>query len=96
MSLLVFDEPATARLFAADASASVVALDTASSTVVIMKDGEPDQLVITSGVLGPAGPAGPAGADTVEVVDLHIHSLLPHPVYDDMIDLRLIYENGLI
>lgn len=41
------------------------------------------------------GPKGDPGQGTVDL-DAHINSLAPHPVYDDVPDMTLIFENGLI
>lgn len=52
-----------------------------------------------AGPAGAQGPAGEAGAiDTVarDAISLHVIDPTPHPVYDDMPDLILIYENGII
>lgn len=52
------------------------------------------------------GPAGAAGADGVSigvvtelvgtVVGLHMQDDDPHPAYDDLPSLQLLFENGLI
>lgn len=49
-------------------------------------------------VPGPPGPKGDDGLDSPEAIDLqnHIDHPTPHPAYDDMASLRLIFENGLI
>lgn len=60
-------------------------------------------LTQTPGV-GPPGPAGPPGESGVGAVDfeardmisLHLIDVTPHPVYDDIPDLVLLFENGLI
>jgi hypothetical protein len=54
---------------------------------------------------GPAGPKGdPGDLDDLTVVEdmidtavtTHVQAPEPHPAYDDLQDLRLIFENGLI
>ncbi len=52
---------------------------------------------------GPDGDKGPIGdmpSNCIEnistAIDSHVKSSTPHPVYDDMIDLVLIFENGLV
>ena len=59
--------------------------------------------VVVLPVAGPAGPPGPAGDDSVAVqelidgaVDAHVGSTMPHPVYDDLPALSLLFENGLV
>lgn len=59
--------------------------------------------VVPSGSIGPpgvAGPEGPAGVDAdTQVEELmygHINDPTPHPAYDDMPDLTILLENGLI
>lgn len=46
-------------------------------------------------VLPQAGPAGPPGSGTLELQE-HIDDPLPHPAYDDMPTLTLIFNNGLV
>lgn len=59
------------------------------------------------GPAGPEGPAGPAGLDTAAVTSLaqaiaadaiaaHVVDAEPHPAYDDIPSLTLIFENHLI
>lgn len=43
---------------------------------------------------GPAGPPGPQGG--TDLIDLHLIDPTPHPVYDDMPDLSLLFDNALI
>lgn len=47
---------------------------------------------------GPPGPPGPPGSSSGTTVDLQEHIIAPepHPAYDDMQSLRLLFENGLI
>lgn len=35
-------------------------------------------------------------ADATELVQEHVVAPLPHPVYDDMVDLTLLFQNGLV
>lgn len=46
------------------------------------------------GPQGPPGPAGPAGG--AEELLAHVNASEPHPAYDTIPDLTLIYENRLI
>lgn len=48
---------------------------------------------VTGGV---AGRPGIDGADGTTAVVTHINDATPHSVYDDMNDLALIFENGLV
>ena len=60
--------------------------------------------VLIGNIKGPAGdkgdPGPPGTAADVSVIDDHIavhaQSATPHPAYDDLPDLVLIFENGLI
>lgn len=45
---------------------------------------------------GVPGPQGPPGADSGMLLDEHINDLEPHPTYDDIPSLTLLFENGLI
>ena len=53
--------------------------------------------VATPGPIGPPGPEGPVGpaGDVVGLED-HIQDVTPHPTYDDIPSLTLLFENGLI
>lgn len=73
-------------------------LDDGVPGMVIVAEG-PDAPVLTVAIAGgPKGDPGPKGesADATALVQAHVDSLLPHPAYDDMVDLALIFENGLI
>lgn len=71
---------------------------------IVVSPGTQHVSVTNSGPPGPAGPQGPTGApgsgavDTVarDMISLHLIDTTPHSVYDDMPDLTLIFENGLI
>lgn len=45
---------------------------------------------------GVAGPPGADGLDADDLMALHILDPTPHPAYDDMPSLTLLFENGLI
>lgn len=45
---------------------------------------------------GPVGPAGPPGSINTEVLVQHVSSDNPHPAYDDLPSLSLLFENGLV
>lgn len=57
---------------------------------------------VSGGVPGPAGLNGQDGQDGQDgginpvLLDEHIESLEPHPVYDDLPSMTLLFENGLI
>lgn len=61
---------------------------------------QPDVLVLPVpgpagiGAPGPPGPTGPAG--DAAAITTHITDPTPHPTYDDLPSLALIFENGLI
>ncbi len=48
------------------------------------------------GPRGPVGPEGPPGADSAELLNAHVNSETPHPVYDDGPSLALLYENAKV
>lgn len=48
------------------------------------------------GEQGIQGPVGPPGPDTVEALAVHIDDETPHPAYDDLPSLVLIFNNGLV
>lgn len=60
--------------------------------------------VVNAGPPGPRGPVGPTGAPgsgaiddyARDIISLHLVDPTPHPAYDDLPDLSLIFENGLI
>lgn len=72
---------------------------------VIIEPSPQNALVVTQipGV-GPPGPKGEPGSSGTGAVDheardaiaVHLIDPTPHPVYDDMPDLTLLFENGLI
>lgn len=47
-------------------------------------------------VRGPRGAAGDGDAVTHEELTAHVTAAEPHPQYDDLPDLSLTFENGLI
>jgi len=75
-----------------------------STPEVAVAPSSSELLVIpVAGPRGERGPVGPAGDDSVAVHELidtalntHVNAPQPHPAYDDMLDLTLIFENGLI
>ena len=61
--------------------------------------------VVVLPVTGPAGPQGtPGDANDLTVVEtmiegavqVHVVTPEPHPAYDDLPSLRLLFENGLV
>lgn len=73
-------------------------------SVVIEPPAENFLLITQVPGVGPQGEQGPAGSSGVGAVDheardmiaLHLVDPTPHPPYDDMPSLTLIFENGLI
>lgn len=59
---------------------------------------QPRALVVpVRGAPGPEGPPGLSGDTNAQVlVDAHRDDPEPHPAYDDVMDLTLLFENGLI
>lgn len=58
--------------------------------------------VVLAGPQGPPGPPGregPPGDDAEtsvqETMEQHVNSPEPHPIYDDIQDLSILFENGL-
>lgn len=51
------------------------------------------QIRVMGGVPGPAGQDGESDSGLVTV---HIADTTPHPAYDDLPSLTLLFENGLI
>jgi hypothetical protein len=48
-------------------------------------------------VQGPKGdPGEPGTADFEKALGDHVQAPEPHPAYDDMLDMTLIFENGLV
>lgn len=45
---------------------------------------------------GVPGPQGVPGISTAGLVDAHIADATPHPAYDDLQSLTLLFENGLV
>lgn len=71
---------------------------------MVMGPSVPDTVTLVP-VAGPKGDKGDPGSldDLTTVQDMidtsvntHIVAPLPHPAYDDIVDLRLVFENGLI
>ncbi len=53
-------------------------------------------LVGPKGPEGPPGPPGPPGSSASALLDEHINSELPHPVYDDGPSFELLYQNAKV
>jgi hypothetical protein len=73
-----------------------------ASQVVDVISGRQGISITNAGPPGPrgiTGPPGPPGQDAQPSVDTvmaaHVNSPTPHPVYDDMPDLVILFENGL-
>lgn len=47
-------------------------------------------------VRGPQGPQGEPGDSGTAALETHIAATEPHPAYDDIADLTLIFNNGLV
>jgi len=65
----------------------------------------PSSNTVVVPVSGPKGEKGdPGSVDDLEAIQemiddtvtVHVNAPLPHPAYDDIIDLTLVFENGLI
>lgn len=52
--------------------------------------------VVVPGIKVMGGVAGPAGQDTSDAIEAHIQDPTPHPAYDDLPSITLLFENGLI
>ena len=50
----------------------------------------------SSVVLGTSGPQGPRGESGLSAIAAHIADETPHPSYDDLPSLGLVFENGLV
>ena len=48
------------------------------------------------GPQGPVGPQGPQGESGAAAVATHIADTTPHPAYDDLPSLSLLFENGIV
>lgn len=63
--------------------------------------GEPDGTttvveVGVAGIRGQTGPAGPVDTSTADAFAAHLIDPTPHPAYDDIPDLTVIFENALL
>ena len=47
------------------------------------------------GDTGATGPQGPAGPDGTAAAEAHTADTKPHPAYDDIPSLSILFENGL-
>jgi hypothetical protein len=72
-------------------------------TIVRMGDVVVPSLQVTPAIFGTIqiqggipGPAGPPGLSTYAEVLTHISDTTPHPAYDDLPSMVLIFENGLV
>ena len=72
----------------------VVEVVQAQVQVVEVTSGTVDVVGVAEAV-GPRGPAG-SDADATVLLEAHIVAPEPHPAYDDMPDMTLLFENGLI
>jgi|JI10StandDraft_1071094.scaffolds.fasta_scaffold2254398_2 hypothetical protein len=72
-----------------DAFQNEVKVITGTQRIVVPPSGE--ATVVLAGPPGPPGVSGGAMALTQ-----HVNSETPHPAYDDMQSLTLLFENGLI
>jgi hypothetical protein len=69
---------------------------------IVIRENQPVQIV-KAGPIGPPGLPGPPGApgedantSVATVMNSHVISSTPHPAYDDIPDLTLLLENGLL
>jgi hypothetical protein len=79
------------EIVASNTSLEVVSPGSAEITLVPIK-GDPGP----QGPQGEVGPQGPPGESGTEALQSHIESSTPHPVYDDLPSLNLLFENGLV
>lgn len=70
-------------------SDSIIEVLTSNSEVVEVSTAQP-------GPRGPEGPQGPKGDVDTALWESHVDSSTPHPAYDDMPELTLIFENGIV
>lgn len=63
------------------------------TTVTVAID--PVVRIVNTAAVGPAGPAGNQTAIDA-AIDTHIAAAEPHPAYDDMASLTLLFENALL
>lgn len=64
--------------------------------VVVHVEGDPTLELSQVPGVGPRGPEGPIGPVDVSGLNAHIDDTTPHPAYDDLPSLVLLFENGLI
>lgn len=65
-----------------------------SGTQTIVVDASGQVTVVNSGPPGPRGAPGAYGGEVA--LQSHVDSSSPHPAYDDIPSLTLLFENGLI
>lgn len=66
--------------------------ETSFGTVVVT-DTATAMITVEGGV---PGPQGNPGVDADDLMVLHLIDPTPHPVYDDMPSLVIIFENGIV
>lgn len=74
---------------------SEIRVRVSSPQIAVVGERDPAHIVVLSASTV-AGPKGDPGADTADLMENHINSDLPHPVYDDGPSLALIYENAKV
>lgn len=95
-SLLLIDAP-TPQTTVVAPPADFMLIDGAHETVAEYNNAGVDFVVIQSGgPMGLQGIQGPAGPEAIGAITTHINALLPHPVYDDIQSLVLLFENGIV
>lgn len=62
---------------------------------LLYSDGTYEDVVIHQGADGD-GSGGGGNPGNWQALQDHIYNATPHPAYDDMVDLTLIFQNGLI
>jgi len=79
-------------------STSVVTVVENSTNVTVQSTGVNVSIAesVASVILGTSGPQGPKGESGLAALSTHINSATPHPTYDDLPSLGLLFENGLI
>jgi hypothetical protein len=75
----------------------VIVVEPGSEYVVVHDTAAPVIVEVNTAIPGPVGPRGPAGdANDGGALATHIADETPHPAYDDLPSLRLLFENGLV
>jgi hypothetical protein len=75
----------------------VIVVEPDSAIIVVTDTLSPTVVEVNTAIPGPPGPRGPAGdANDGGALADHIIDDTPHPKYDDLPSLTLLFENGLV